>query len=47
MLDFKSDFAERFLEGPSTKFLEKILIRLKTWPPGGVAFSLICIYREL
>jgi hypothetical protein len=46
LLDFESDFAEIFLGWPSTKFLERILIGKKTWPPGCVAVSRMCVRKR-
>ena len=35
---FKYNLAEMFLWWPSTKIVQAIMIRRKTWPPGGGAY---------
>ena len=43
---FPYNFAEMFLWWPSTKIVQAIWIRQKTWPPGGGAYFLYIIYIE-
>ena len=45
---FHYNFAEMFLRRSSTKIVQAIWIRQKTWPPeGGAYFPYICIYKTL
>ena len=43
---FPYTFAEMFLWWPSTKIVQAIWIRQKTWPPGGGAYFPYIIYIE-
>ena len=43
---FQYNFAEMFLWWSSTKIVEAIWIRQKTWPPGGWAYFPYLIYIE-
>ena len=43
---FPYNFAEMFLWWPSTKIVQAIWIRQKTWPPGGGAYFPYIIYIE-
>ena len=43
---FQYHFAEMFLWWSSTKIVQAIWIRQKTWPPGGGAYFLYIIYIE-
>ena len=44
---FPYNFAEMFLWWPSSKIVQAIWIRQKTWPPGGGAYFAIYLYRKL
>ena len=38
LVRFQNNFTGMFHEGPPLKFVQEILIRPKTWLPGGVEF---------
>ena len=44
--DFNIIFSELFLWGSSTKIVQAIWIRQKTWPPGVQGLFSLCIYIE-